>query len=208
MTRNELETEEPGSGIRKDMQGGTLKKKKIYRGLAVAAVLLAGLILAFPWWIRLFYPQPYQPIVMAYSENYRLDPLLVYALIRRESRYQEQSESSAGALGLIQILPETALWLAEKEGMEPVLEEELKDPAVNIHLGCAYLAWLEEHFAGNLPVVLAAYNAGHGRVGQWLEDGVWDGRAETIEDIPFEETRRYVNDVLKNYRAYQQIAEI
>ncbi len=185
-----------------------MNKKKTYRKLTAAVVLLAGLILAFPWWIRLFYPQPYQPIVTAYSESYQLDPLLVYALIRRESRYQKESESSAGALGLMQLLPETALWLAEKEGMEPIDEEELKDPAINIHLGCAYLAWLQEHFAGNLPVVLAAYNAGHGRVGQWLEEGVWDGRTETLKDIPFEETREYVSGVLKNYRAYQRIAEI
>ena len=171
-------------------------------------VWLALAIITFPYWIQGFYPQPYREIVVHYSETYDIDPLLVYALMRRESRYQEYVESSAGALGLMQLLPDTAAWLAEKEGLDSFYEGALKTPEVNIQLGCFYLSWLKGEFLDRLPVVLAAYNAGHGRVEKWLAEGVWNGEADTLEDIPFEETRKYVRDVLRNYWVYQMIEKI
>ena len=165
---------------------------------------LALMMGTFPWWIRTFYPQPHQMIVHSCSTAYQLDPLLVYALIRCESRYQEQVESSAGAVGLMQLMPETAAWLAEKEGME-FSKEQLKIPYRNIELGCAYLSWLMQEFEGRLPVVLAAYNAGHGRVEDWLGRNIWDGNTENLQQIPFKETRNYVKTVLKTYQVYQMI---
>ena len=165
-------------------------------------------IFTFPWWIKTFYPKPYSEIVATYSTMYDIDPLLVYSLIRRESRYQEHVESYAGAVGLMQLLPATATWLAEREGMASFREEELKQPEINIQLGCLYLSWLNDQFEGKIPVVLAAYNAGHGRVEEWLKEQVWDGEADTIEQIPFAETRTYVQDVLNNYWAYQMIEKL
>ena len=151
-------------------------RKNKHIGLKLFVVWLALSIVTFPWWVNVFYPKPYSDIVTAYSTAYHVDPLLVYALIRRESRYQEHVESSAGAVGLMQLLPDTAAWLAEREGIVPFYEEELKQPEMNIQLGCLYLSWLNDEFQGEIPVVLAAYNAGHGRVGKWLEDQVWDGK--------------------------------
>ncbi len=181
------------------------KTRPAIRRLWVFEFCLAVLILTFPFWIGIFYPKPHTEWVEIYSRQYQLDPLLVYALMRQESRYQPGVESQAGAQGLMQILPDTAAWLAEKEGMaaDEVKEERLKEPETNIRLGCIYLAWLNHEFQGNLPVVLAAYNAGPGKVRQWLEEETWNGEYDALYAIPFEETRGYVRGVLRNYRTYQ-----
>ena len=183
------------------------KKRMKFRWGRTLGISFLLLVLTFPFWIGIFYPMPHPMLVDFYSRETEIDPYLIYALIRQESRYQPAAESSAGAQGLMQLLPETANWLAEKRGMEkePLTETQLKDPAINIHFGCLYLAWLKEEFNGQLPLMLAAYNAGHGQVQQWMAEGVWDGTRETLDAIPFEETKSYVRGVLTNYDAYQKI---
>ena len=134
-----------------------------------------------------------------------VDPYLVFAIIRAESKYQNTAQSSVGARGLMQIMPETGRWIAEQQGIQDFYPESLHDPETNIRLGCWYLSYLNREFNGNTPMVVAAYNAGRGKLKEWVVNGQWDGSPETIDNIPFQETRLYVKNVLKNYEAYQAI---
>lgn len=170
-------------------------------------LLLLASLLVFPRWGRLFYPLPYQEVVLSYAQRYDLDPWLVFAVIRTESRFQHDAESEVGAKGLMQIMPSTGAWIAqrmEREGFEP---DDLGDAETNIAYGCWYLNYLLDEYEGAVCPALAAYNAGSGRVGGWLAEGVWDGEADTLARIPYKETREYVRKVLHNYDAYKAIYE-
>jgi len=162
-------------------------------------------VLTFPQWITIFYPQPHQEEVLTAAAETQIDPWLVFAIMRAESKYQTGAQSSAGAKGLMQIMPETAEGIASKHDIADFNIEQLHDPETNIKFACWYLADLEQEFNGETPVVIAAYNAGRGTVNKWLEQNVWDGSRESLEQIPFKETREYVANVLKNYEAYQAI---
>jgi soluble lytic murein transglycosylase len=151
------------------------------------------------------YPLPNREIVFTTASEYEVDPYLVFAIIRAESNYKTNAQSPAGARGLMQIMPETAVWIAGQMGIENFQPDQLHQPEVNIRMGCWYIRNLRTEFKGNLPLEIAAYNAGRGKVTQWLQERTWDGSAENIGQIPFPETQQYVKNVLKNYQAYQAI---
>jgi len=180
-------------------------KKRLSIMLWIAILVFLVIILTFPKWISMFYPRPHYDLVMEYSAEHSIDPYLVFSIIRAESKYQAQAESSAGARGLMQIMPETAWWIAEQQGITEFDTEELMDPELNISFGCWYIANLQREFDGQIPLVVAAYNAGRGKVREWVIEQQWDGNTEKLDNIPFEETRQYVSNVLKNYEAYQAI---
>lgn len=156
---------------------------------------------------RLLYPILYPEHIFRYADLYKVDPYLVAAVIKGESRFSHTAESVSGARGLMQIMPDTAKWAAEKLDIE-FHPELLYEPGYNIRMGCWYLRELIDNFSGNLVLVLAAYNAGQGNVKKWLETGVWDGSYEKLEQIPFPETRFYVGKVLRYYEQYQKIYKI
>lgn len=167
--------------------------------------LFMGTVLTFPRWIKIFYPQPHSEIVFSAAYKYDIDPYLVFAIVRAESKYQTSAQSPVGARGLMQIMPDTGKWIAEQQGMQEFDPNTLHDPEVNIALGCWYLADLSREFDQRLPLVIAAYNAGRGNVAEWLLQGIWDGNPDELDKIPYEETRTYVENVLKNYEAYRAI---
>lgn len=135
----------------------------------------------------------------------KVDPYLVFGIIRAESKYQTGARSSVGARGLMQIMPETGQWIASQHGIKDFDPDSLHDPELNIKFGCWYLASLSKEFNGQVPLMVAAYNAGRGTVKQWVDTRTWDGDPEKLEDIPYRETREYVRIVLKNHAAYQVI---
>jgi soluble lytic murein transglycosylase len=145
--------------------------------------------------------------VVATAYEYNIDPYLVFAIIRAESKYQTGAESSVGARGLMQIMPETAQWISGQLGMTNFDPDRLHDPKINIRMGCWYLSNLNKEFEGRTPIIIAAYNAGRGKVKEWIVNEKWDGSAENLDEIPFPETRQYVHNVLKNYEAYRAIYE-
>jgi soluble lytic murein transglycosylase len=151
---------------------------------------------------KIRYPYPYKPLIEKYASEYSLDPLFVLAVMREESRFKPESCSPKGALGLMQIMPATAREIAHHLG-EEYREDILLDPEVNIRYGTWYLAQLNKQFDGNAVIVLAAYNAGCGRVAKWLQAS--DLGPYLIEDIPFFETREYVKKVLKSYKIYSRL---
>jgi soluble lytic murein transglycosylase len=151
---------------------------------------------------RHYYPFPHQEMIFYYAHRHNLDPYLLAALIKTESNFRVDAESSRGALGLMQIMPDTSRWIAEQLGREEFDPRQLTDPEINLMFGSWYLAHLFEEFGHDPILVLAAYNGGRGNVHAWLRDARWTGEAKTLEQIPFPETRQFVRKVLLNYRIY------
>jgi len=181
-----------------------LFKRLFYMILFLIAFLTVCYLLDSPHLARLFYPFHYREQIHSSAAAHNLDPLLVAAVIYIESGFRPHAESSRGARGLMQVMPTTAEWVAERSGMA-YAPEMLLDPAYNIEIGCWYLADLLKLFDGNIVVALAAYNGGRAEVGRWLEQGIWDGSESRLEQIPFSETRHFVRRVLETYAKYQEI---
>ncbi len=157
--------------------------------------------------VKLVYPLAFPSEVDSAAARFGVDKLLLEALMREESRFSADDVSSAGAVGLMQLMPDTARWVAEQ--VEPVefTAERIAEPSVNIALGAWYIRHLLDRFDGNLVYAIAAYNAGPGNVDKWVrarDDKTRDVDA-FIEAIPFEETRGYVKRVLRSYAAYTML---
>ena len=151
------------------------------------------------------YPFPYRQIIMTEARNNNLEPLLVVAVAYVESSFDEEALSTKGARGLMQIMPETGSWVAERLGLDNFTEEQLFEPQTNIAIGTWYLRDLLQQFDDNIYLALAAYNSGPNHVSLWLQKGIWDGRRETLQNIPFPETRYFVLKVERTYQRYKWI---
>ena len=165
----------------------------------VATVLFGGVAyvhLAQPgWWARLWHPLPYKQIVLGHAKNYDLDPALLAAVIYQESRFRPRARSDSGALGLMQLMPDTAKGIAVHTGGTRFEVADLYNPEINVRYGAWYLRHLLNKY-GNERMALAAYNAGQQNVDHWLAAG---------EGIAFAETRAYVNRVEQLKRLYRRI---
>ncbi|MBE0465642.1 MAG: lytic transglycosylase domain-containing protein [Candidatus Desulforudis sp.] len=151
---------------------------------------------------RHYYPFHYQEMIFHYAHQHSLDPYLLAALIKTESNFRSAAESPKGALGLMQIMPNTGRWIADQLGEEEFDPAVLTDPESNLMLGSWYLAQLFDEFNDDPILALAAYNGGRGNVQAWLREERWTGEAKNLEQIPFPETRQFVRKVLLNYRIY------
>lgn len=185
-----------------------MKFRTYFVRFMITAVLFLVLLVALfqtPQVGRLYYPYRYRQDIEANAAIYGVDPYLVAAVIRVESKFNPDAVSRKGALGLMQIMPTTAEWIASQVGFSDFQEEMLLDPEVNIRLGTWYLANLAKEFDGRTDVVIAAYNGGRGQVNRWLEDGVWNGNFDERANIPFPETRNFLLKVRVTYRQYQKL---
>ena len=145
------------------------------------------------WGLEQRFPPRYEALIFRYSEEHDLDPFLVMGVIQAESSFRSEVVSPVGASGLMQIMPSTAEWLAERMGIS-YEEADLFNPAYNIRMGTYYLRLLLNLFV-HQDTALAAYNAGMGNVGGWLEQESYSYDGETLHTIPFSETREYVRRV-------------
>jgi soluble lytic murein transglycosylase len=155
--------------------------------------------------LRIIYPFPFRDLVVAEAQAQGQDPYLVAAVIRRESAFASDVVSSAGAIGLMQIMPLTGRGLATAAGIRGFNPVRLKEPDLNVHLGVRYLAGLLQQYRDELPLVLSAYNAGPGRVNRWRQ---LPERADLhlfTERIPFTETRDYVRNVTLYHALYRSL---
>lgn len=152
--------------------------------------------------LQMQYPMNYREIVEKYAGQNDLDPYLVYAVIKVESRFHSEAVSHAGARGLMQLMDETARDSAKKLGITIQLPEDLYDPDKNVMLGTCYLKSLLKNY-DNLELALAAYNGGTGNVQKWLKDDELSDGKGGLAQIPFEETEKYVKKVLHAYEQYQ-----
>ncbi len=154
---------------------------------------------------RYAYPLPYYEYIAESAARHQVDPFLVAAIIKVESKFDPKAVSPRDARGLMQIMPATGVWAAGMMGLRDYTEDMLFDPMFNIEIGTWYLANLKKEFDGRLPLVIAAYNGGRGKVNAWMGEGVWDGTYENREGIPYTETRAFLQRVLDNYQEYRSI---
>jgi soluble lytic murein transglycosylase len=171
------------------------------RRLLAAVVLAGGIGLALVslqstkpgWWERLWYPLRYEQIVRGHAHNYQLDPALLAAVIYQESKFKTNARSKSGAIGLMQLLPDTAKGIAVHTGGTRFVVSDLYNPEINVRYGAWYLHHLISKY-GDQRTALAAYNAGQNNVDRWRRNG---------QGIQFSETRAYVSrveDLKKIYR--------
>jgi soluble lytic murein transglycosylase len=137
-----------------------------------------------------------QSVIRQQAAAKHLDPALIAAVIDTETKFDPRT-SSAGAVGLMQILPQTASFLAHRSGATTFSTADLGTPAVNIAYGSYYLRYLLDQYGGNTVLALAAYNGGQANVSRWLTEARADGHRFGLSDIGFPETRAYVEKVLK-----------
>ena len=179
--------------------------------LAISAVLLAiYFFVSVPTVQKKFlYPFPYRSTVENYSTRWKVDKFLTIAVMKVESNFSETAHSQSGAVGLMQIMPETAVWIAYQLGEKPeeIADDikNLRDPETNIRYGTWYLAELEDEFKGNDVLALAAYNAGRGNVRDWIEKNNWSDNFSDVNKIPYAETRDYVKRVLHCREKYSKL---
>jgi len=166
--------------------------------LTVLLGVLAGTVLyvqaAEPsWYYRLRYPLAYESIVRGHAENYSLDPALLAAVIYQESKFDTEARSKAGAVGLMQLQPETARGIALRTGVSKFHVDDLTNPEINVRYGSWYLRHLLDKYDEE-RLALAAFNAGQGNVDSWRKAG---------KGIAFAETRHYVDRVDELKRIYR-----
>jgi len=146
------------------------------------------------WYVRLRYPLRYDAIVRGHARNYRLDPALLAGVIYQESKFHAHARSSSGAVGLMQLLPDTAKGIAVHTGGSRFRVSDLDDPEINVRYGSWYLRHLIDRY-DSVDLALAAYNAGQTNVDRWQREG---------SGIEFAETRHYVHRVQELQRVYQR----
>jgi len=184
-----------------------LARMKILVSLLLLITVVGYGVYSSDWFQRKYlYPFPYSDIVYHYALEKELDPFLIAGVIRTESKFNTQARSPKGALGLMQMMPETAKWVAEQMDSPTDFDiSHLENPEVNIRMGTWYLSSLKKEFKGNEILVLAAYNGGRGNVKQWMGRYNWTMSFDEVEKIPFAETRQYVNRVLYSQKRYQEL---
>lgn len=183
-------------------------RKYIYAIASAIAFLAFAIYLTFAsesFQRHYLYPFPYRDTVETYSDRYRVDPYLAVAVIKTESKFQDDVHSHRGAIGLMQLMPDTAEWIATQLEDPAYSVEAIHEPERNIRYGIWYLSTLQREFDGNDVLALAAYNAGRGNVQSWIREYGWPADFHDIDAIPYKETREYVRKVLLTEHKYRSL---
>lgn len=192
----------------------SFRRKNPARRVLTALFLTAVLIAAGVYYIGVHqknlayaqYPLRYEALIVENAERFGLEPRHVAAVIRCESSFRKDVVSSVGAIGLMQIMPDTGQWLAGKfDEEESFTAELLYEPEVNIKYGCWFIGWLMDRYEGDRTLATAAFHAGHRTVDSWLEDPEISPDGKTLEHIPYSSTRTYVQRVLDACEAYGEL---
>jgi soluble lytic murein transglycosylase len=183
-------------------------KKRVVLG----SFVLLGLLLVLAWGSRAFWdglsPLTHKRQLYQLAGETKIDPLLLAAIVKVESGFNPYASSSKGALGLMQLLPETAEQMATELKIDYQDQEDLYKDDVNLRLGAYYFSKLLKGAGGNLVLALAAYNAGPSKARSWKLESYGKDQNELIESIPVPETREYVQRVLKAHRALKFMREV
>lgn len=185
------------------------KKKKLIVLIAIVIILLIAFLAKIfnieTLILRKIYPKTYSEYVEKYAREFNVDPLLVFSMIKAESNFDKNAQSSSGAKGLMQLMEATAIEIANRID-EPLVEQEnLLEPEKNIMIGTKYYAELLKNYDGNMLLALTAYNAGMGNVNEWIKNGTIKKDGSDIENIPYKETNMYVRKIINNYKMYEKI---
>ena len=182
---------------------------KMKRSVAIVLLIAISFSLAFGidalWGVieHKMYPDQFREIVDKYAADYNIPAYVIFAVISTESDFEPGAVSSAGAQGLMQMMPSTFEWLTSSEHLDENLSpNDIFEPEVSIRYGTYYLRYLFEKFY-NWDTTIAAYNAGEGNVMSWLKDKKYSDGKGNLTDIPFKETRGYVKKVNKAIDYYK-----
>ena len=184
-----------------------LKNKKLLIVIILILIVIVFLGIFKDKILKIIYPKTFKEYVSIYSEEYNIDENLIYALMKAESNFKSKAVSNRGAIGVMQLMEETALDVAKKAEIdidENNLKQELLKPEVNIKIGTIYIKTLLDQYQ-NVEVALAAYNAGIGTVNTWIEEGIIKKDGRDIENIPYKETNQYVRKILRDYKIYEYL---
>lgn len=183
-----------------------------------AALKIAALVTAFALLIgvsvffagktayKAAYPCKYTFEIEKYADEYDVPRALLFAVVHTESGFDPNAVSSAGALGLTQITPETFHWLQTKTG-ETLPDSALYEPEVSVRYGALFYSMLLSEFGGDIRTAAAAYHAGRGQVNAWLRDGQYSANGKTLDTIPSRDTNHYVYKVMKAINIYNNLYE-
>jgi soluble lytic murein transglycosylase len=195
-----------GSGQSARRRAARRRRSLLLLGAVAIAVLIV--VLTFPLARKAItefsLPLTNADVIRQQAAQKHLDPALIAAVIYAETKFDPRP-SSAGAEGLMQIMPQTAEFLAHRSGGIDFRLADLGTPQVNIAYGSYYLRYLIDHYGEKVPLALAAYNAGEANVDRWVTVARSRGHPLTIDQIPFAETRLYVEKVLSTQRAYRRV---
>ncbi len=185
--------------------------KKIQKILLILIILIIVSILLLKVFkvqdiiLKRIYPTTYSEYVYKYAEEYEVDPLLIFAIIKAESNFNPNVVSKSQAIGLMQLMDTTAGEIAEKLEIPYAKKESLYNPELNIKLGAKYFSNLMKEYNNKELLALTAYNAGIGNVKKWVEQGIIQQDGSDIENIPFKETNNYVRKIVRDYRIYEEL---
>lgn len=184
-----------------------MKNKKLLIVIIIILIVFVFLACFKDKILKIIYPKTFKEYVTIYAEEYNVDENLIYALMKAESNFKSKAVSNRGAIGVMQLMEETAVDVANKAGIEldeNNLQEELLKPEINIRIGTIYIKTLLDEFE-NKEVALAAYNAGIGTVNTWIKEGTIKEDGSNIENIPYKETNQYVRKILRDYKIYEEL---
>lgn len=186
-------------------------QKKVVKGIIIIAVIVCILILLFGVFkiqniiLKKIYPMKYSEYVYKYSDEYDVDPILIFSIIKAESNFNPNVVSSSNAMGLMQLMDTTAEEIAKKLEINFEKGMSLYNPELNIRLGTKYFSNLMKEYNNNYLLALTAYNAGIGNVQKWIEQGIIKEDGSDIENIPFKETNNYVRKIVRDYKIYNEL---
>ena len=189
-------------------------RKSRFGGVMLAVVALIVLRVVGMYYVSahqkqleyLRYPLRYEEEIIENAQRFALEPWHIAAVVRCESSFRTDAVSSVGAIGLMQIMPDTGEWLAGKFSEKSIFTESmLYDAGTNLKYGCWYLSWLMNRYGQDRTLATAAYHAGHGTVDRWLNDPAVSRDGQTLSYIPYDSTRAYVERVLTACEKYQEL---
>lgn len=179
------------------------KLKFILKFLVILLLSVICFFYVYRFYLKQFYPIKFEEYVLASCEKYNVSKELVFAVIRTESGFKVRAKSKAGAIGAMQIMPETFEWLQSNLRVGVKKSSEcLNDLKTNIDYGTYFLSILQNKY-NDEKVVLCAYNAGIGTVDRWLNDPRYSDDKKTLKEIPFKETKNYVFKVENSKKKYK-----
>lgn len=152
--------------------------------------------------MRFVYMWDYQQDIITYSQKNQIDPFLVAAIIKNESGFNHKAVSPVGAIGLMQIMPDTGEWIAKQMGLKDYTKDSLYQTQMNIRMGCWYVGELDDEFKHNMALIMIAYNAGRGQTKEWMKINNWSFDFNDPSKIPYPDTREYVQKVLYDRDKY------
>ena len=169
--------------------------KVIKKILSILAVVCAVVILCRA--MCFVYPKKYESDVKKYARMYDIDEELIFSVIKAESDFDKSAVSKKGAIGLMQVMEDTGVWVSERIGISGFSVSDLYNPDQNIEIGAYYLSYLLDLYDDDVKCALAAYNAGPANVNEWLDN------TTTLKNIPFPETEKYVKKAQRYIKIYE-----